>query len=627
MAVCSRRRLFVCNAAGTIRVLALLEELLSMNKHIHVSVAWPYANGDLHVGHLAGAYLPADVFARYHRLAGNHVLMVSGSDSHGTPISVEADRRGVSARSIFEHYHERFLRTQQKLGISYDLFTHTDTENHHRISQDVFLLLHERGHLYRETQQLLYSSAEKRFLPDRFVEGTCYICGYTEARGDQCDNCGNLLDAIRLINPHSRNHPDEQLVIRETEHYFLDLSHFTQDLLAYLDRHEAHWRPNVVRFSRNFINEGLRGRPITRDIDWGIPVPIEGWEDKRLYVWFEAVIGYLSASIEWAHNRGTPDAWKHWWYNPQAEIYNFIGKDNIPFHTVIWPAELLGIDGIYHTGTGLNLPYDVPANEFMNIEGRQFSKSRNWAIWVPDILERYQADAIRYYVLATAPETHDSDFAWDGFLARVNSELLAAWGNLVNRMLSFAYKRFDGRVPTYDRLTEADHAIIARTEAGFEQVGELIEAVRLREALSIAMGIVREVNAYVNERAPWATIKTDPADAARSVYATLRAIDNLKTILAPFMPFSSQEVHHYLGYEGQLFGDLVIAQYGEATRSHQALTYDASAAVGAWKPHALQPGAALREPKPLYHKLEPEIVERERAYLGAPRDEQAIALE
>ena len=271
-----------------------------MPKHIHVSVAWPYANGDLHVGHIAGTYLPADIFARYHRLKGNHVLMVSGSDSHGTPISVEADKRGVTPRSIFEHYHERFLLTQQKVGISYDLFTHTDTENHYRIAQDVFLLLLERGDLYKEKQELLYSEIEKRFLPDRYVEGECYICHYPDARGDQCDNCGNLLDATKLINPHSKNHPDETLVIRETEHYFLDLAKFTDALVEYLKEHENQWRPNVTRFSQNFINEGLHGRPITRDIDWGIPVPLEGWDGKRLYVWFEAVMGYLTASIEWA---------------------------------------------------------------------------------------------------------------------------------------------------------------------------------------------------------------------------------------------------------------------------------------------------------------------------------------
>lgn len=601
-------------------------------EHIHVSVAWPYANGDLHVGHLAGAYLPSDIFARYHRLKGNYVLMVSGSDSHGTPISVEADKRGVPARQVFEYYHERFLLTQQKLGISYDLFTHTDTENHHKIAQDIFLLLLERGYLYKEEQELLYSEQENRFLPDRYVEGKCYICGYDSARGDQCDNCGNLLDATKLINPHNRSNPDDKLVVRRSEHYFLDLTKTSDDLLRYLETHQDHWRPNVLSFTRNLIKqgveEGLRGRAYTRDLDWGVPVPLEGWDSKRIYVWFEAVNGYFTASIEWAKNKGQPDDWKRWWYNPAAKIYNFIGKDNIPFHTVIWPAMLIGINGIYNENdsTPLNLPYDVPANEFMNIEGKQFSKSRNWAIWLPDILERYQADAIRYYVAMSFPESRDSDFDWDGFLSRVNNELVAAWGNLVNRVLGFAYKRFDGCVPNYDRLTEADETLIQRAEAGFDLVGGLLAQVRLRDALLAAMDIVREANAYLTEHEPWKRIKEDPADAARTVYTALRVIDNLKILLAPFLPFSAQTLHEYLGYDGQLFGQLKIEEYQENSRAHKALIYDGSGATGTWSKSSLRPGQPLREPAALFTKLDPEIVEQERAYLGAPRDEHPIVV-
>lgn len=597
-----------------------------MAEYIHVSVAWPYANGDMHVGHLAGAYLPADIFARYHRLKGNHVLMVSGSDSHGTPILVEANNRGIDARALFQHYHARFLLAQQKIGISYDLFTHTDTENHHRVAQDIFTTLLERGYLDIESQTLLYSEVEQRFLPDRFIEGTCYICGYASARGDQCDNCGNLMETVKLINPRSKSNPEDKLVPRETEHYFLRLDKFVDALIPYIDGNEGNWRSNVINFSRNFVKD-LRGRPITRDIDWGIDVPLPGWEHKKMYVWFEAVMGYFTASIEWARNLGQPDAWKDWWYNPESRIYNFIGKDNIPFHTVIWPAELLGISGLYDTGERpIQLPYDVPANEFMNIEGQQFSKSRNWAIWLPDILERYQPDAIRYYVARTFPETHDSDFAWDGFLTRVNNELLAAWGNLVNRVTGFAYKRFEGRVPTFDALTPADEAIIARIEGGFETVGSLLDKVRLREALTEAMSLAREVNVYLDERAPWKAIKSDPADAARSIYAALRCIDNLKTILAPFLPFSSQQVHEILGYEGQLFGDLRIEEYAEASRTHTALIYDPAPAIGRWEQSALPAGQALREPQPLYVKLEPEVVDQERSYLGQPRDEHPITL-
>jgi len=596
-------------------------------KTIHVSVAWPYANGDMHIGHLAGAYLPADIFARYHRLKGNRVLMVSGSDSHGTPISVEADKRGVSAREVFERYHERFLITQQQVGISYDLFTHTDTENHHKIAQDFFLRLKEKGYLYKEEQTLLYSEAENRFLPDRYVEGTCYICGFESARGDQCDNCGNLLDATRLIEPRNKANPDDKLIIRTSEHYFLDLGKFTERLLAYLESHRDEWRANVTRFSENFVKDGLHGRPITRDIGWGIKVPLDGWDDKRLYVWFEAVMGYFTASVEWAKINGTPDAWKDWWYNPDVKIYNFIGKDNIPFHTIIWQAELMGVDGIYNDGNDkthdadLQLPYDVPANEFMNIEGKKFSTSRNWAIWAPDILQRYQADAVRYYVTRSFPETSDTDFSWEGFLARVNNELVAAWGNLVNRMLGFAYKRFDGAVPQPGDLTEADTAILARIEGGFDEVGESLSRVRLKEGLERAMTLVKEANSYLDSREPWKTIKVDETDAATSVYTILKVIDNLKTILAPYLPFSSQQVHEYLGYEGQLFGDLVIETLQEDTRDHKALLYKPEKAIGAWEKSDLQPGQALQKPKPLFTKLEPEIVEQERAFLGQPREE------
>jgi methionyl-tRNA synthetase len=598
-----------------------------MSKYIHVSVAWPYANGDLHVGHIAGAYLPADIFARYHRLKGNNVLMVSGSDSHGTPIVVEAQNKGVAPAAIFEKYHERFLQTQQKIGISYDLFTHTDTENHHRIAQDFFTRLYEHGHLEKQTQTLLYSEQEGRFLPDRFVEGTCYICGYDSARGDQCDNCGNLMDSIKLIDPRSRSNPDDKLVPRDTEHYFLRLDNFIGQLSDYLAQHEHHWRAQVMNFSKNFVKD-LRARPITRDISWGIRIPLEGWEDKRMYVWFEAVMGYFTASVEWAHNTGQPDAWKDWWYNPDAEIYNFIGKDNVPFHTVIWPAELLGVKNIYTDDDKqtLVLPYDTPANEFMNIEGKQFSKSRNWAIWLPDILERYQPDAIRYYVARTFPETADSDFSWEGFYTRVNNELLATWGNLVNRVLGFSYKRFDGAVPQLDLndLSAEDNALIAKIEGGFELVGALIERVKLREALTQAIGLAREVNGYLDVREPWKRFKQDQADAARSVYTAIRAIDNLKTLLAPFLPFSAQQVHEMLGYEGQLFGDLTIQEYAERERSHKGLYYDATKQAGTWQRSSLQPGQPLQQPTPLYTKLDPEMIEQERTYLGQPREEQPI---
>jgi methionyl-tRNA synthetase len=588
-----------------------------MTELIHVSVAWPYANGDLHVGHLAGAYLPADIFARYHRLKGNRVLMVSGSDSHGTPIMVEADKQGKTPRELFEHFHHRFLTAQKSVGISYDLFTHTDTENHHRIAQDFFSRLYESEYIYRETQQQLYSEAEDRFLPDRYVEGTCPICGYQEARGDQCDNCGNLLDALELIEPRSKT-DGSRPIVRETEHFFIDLPAFSERLLEYLNHRGANWRPNVINFARNFIEGGLKGRPVTRDVEWGIPVPLPGWDDKRLYVWFEAVMGYFTASIEWARVTGQPDAWKDWWYNPDAKIYNFIGKDNIPFHTVIWQAELLGINTIYDEPENrpLNLPYDVPANEFMNIEGAQFSKSRNWAVWLPDLLERYHPDAIRFYVAAAMPEARDSDFSWSEFVRRNNDELVAAWGNLANRVLSFAYKHWAGVVPQPGKLGSEDQALLDKVEAGFDSVGDYFAQVKLRAALNEALALAREVNAYLDQ-APWfSVIKEDRETAATTVYTALRAIDSLKVLLAPFLPFSAEELNKMLGYDKPLFGKIRIETFQEEQRSHEALLYDGSSGHGRWEPSQLQPGQALENPRPLFPKLDEEVIEEERSKLG-----------
>jgi methionyl-tRNA synthetase len=592
-----------------------------MTDLIHISVAWPYANGDMHVGHLAGAYLPADIFSRYHRLKGNRVLMVSGSDAHGTPITVEADIRGVSPRELFEHYHDRLLEAQKAIGISYDLYTHTDTENHHRIAQDFFLRLYKEEYLYQEIQRQLYSENEGRFLPDRYVEGTCPICGYQEARGDQCDNCGNLLDALDLIEPRSRT-DGSRPVVRETEHFFLDLPAFTDRLLSYLEEHADHWRPNVINFARNYVKGGLKGRPVTRDIAWGVPVPLEGWEDKRLYVWFEAVMGYFTASVEWAHNIGQPDAWKDWWYNPEARGYCFIGKDNIPFHTLIWQAELLGVSRIYEEDENayLNLPYDVPANEFMNLEGAQFSKSRNWAVWLPDILERYGPDPIRYYVTAVMPETRDSDFSWEDFVRRNNDELVGTWGNLANRVLSFAHKHWEGRVPEPGELRPIDQELLAQVKGGFETIGDLLEGVKLRAALQEAMRLAREVNGYL-DRAPWfGVIKEDKTSAATTVYTALRAIDSLKVLLSPFLPFSAERLNTALGYDQPLFGEQKISTIEEEERAHSVLTYDSSRANGRWAHSELKPGQRLGKPAPLYKKLDDSIVEQERGRLGQPID-------
>jgi methionyl-tRNA synthetase len=593
-----------------------------MAETILAAVAWPYGNSEIHVGNLVGSYLPADIFARYHRLKGNRVLMVSGTDSHGTPITVRAEEENVAPLEVYQRFHKGFLELFQKAGLTYDLFTSTHTENHFQVSQAMFKALLENGFMYKETQKQWYSTSQERFLPDRYVEGTCSICGYQNARSDQCDQCGNLMDPTKLINPRTKTDGSTP-ELRETEHYFLDLGTLQGEIAEFLRARESYWRPNVLRQSLGQINtEGLRGRPITRDLSWGIPVPVEGWDEKCLYVWFEAVIGYLSASIEWSKIHGDPEAWRAWWKDQKAKTLYFIGKDNIPFHAIIWPAELAGADGTFdaHYNQGKEepfvLPYDVPANEFLNLEGKKISGSRNWAVWGLDFLTRYDPDSLRYYLTSIMPETRDADWDWDEFYHRNNDELVATWGNLANRVLSFAHKHWEGVVPEPGKLTKDDEDLLETVENGFETVGAEIEAVRLRSALGEAMRLASEVNKYLDTCAPWKTIKEDKDAAGRAIFVAMKAIDSLKMLFAPFLPFTSNALHHYLGYDGQLFGRQYTETFEDAVGTHEALLYDPSAATGKWEKSDLQPGQAFRKPEPLFKKLDISIVEEERGRLG-----------
>ncbi len=593
-----------------------------MSEIILVAVAWPYANSLIHVGNITGSHLPADIFARYHRLAGNQVAMVSGSDAHGTPVTLRADAEGTTPLAVYQKYHHGFLDLFEKLGITYDLFTSTHTENHFKVSQSIFLALKQNGYLYTESQLQWYAPSQGRFLPDRYVEGTCYICGYGNARGDQCDNCGNLLDATQLIDPRSKidgTTPE----LRQTEHYYLDLAKLQPAVVDFLRQRESYWRPNVLRQSLGqILAENLHGRAITRDLDWGIPVPVEGWSGKCLYVWFEAVIGYLSAAVEWASVNGDPQAWHHWWTDPQAKSYYFIGKDNIPFHAVIWPAQLVGAGEAFgqifedRDGTRLVLPYDIPANEFMNLEGQKISGSRNWAVWGADFLSRYDPDPLRYYLTTNMPESKDTDWDWSGFVHRNNDELVATWGNLVNRVLAFAFKHWDGKVPDPGELRPEDKEILATVEAGFQSVGEQIGAVHLRAALAEAMRLATEVNKYLDQVGPWFEIKRDKPAAARSIYTALRAIDCLKILFSPFLPFTSQRLHTFLGYTQPLFGVPFMEKRTDVLGEHNILRYNPAGASGRWEPSNLQPGQALVQPEPLFRKLDESVVEEERARLG-----------
>lgn len=588
-----------------------------MAKKILVAVAWPYANGPRHVGHVAGFGVPSDIFARYHRLAGNEVLMVSGTDDHGTPIMVQADKEGVTAEALADRYNPVIAEDLQNLGLSYDLFTRTKTQNHYEVTQDLFKQMLQTGAIYKDTMTGTFS-ANGKALPDRYVEGTCPICGYGEARGDQCDNCGNQLDPADLINPRSKIDGSTP-VFKTTEHYFLDLPKFKDRLRAWLES-QTHWRPNVRAFSFNLIKDAPP-RPITRDIDWGVPVPVDdpSFVEKRIYVWFDAVIGYLSASVEWAKLHGDPQAWQQWWLDPEAQGYYFMGKDNIVFHAVIWPAMLMGYEKgpLTDGAVPLDLPHNVVSSEFLTMEGKKFSSSRGVVIYVRDVLSRYDADALRYYLTIGGPETQDTDFTWAEFVRRNNDELVATWGNLVNRVIKNAYNNFDV-VPEPGELTEADHQIIKTVEDGFPKIGQLIEAARFRAALQEALSLAAQANGYISEQEPWKVIKTDRQRAATILYVGLRVVDSLKTIFCPFLPFSSQRLHAMLGYDGAIAGPLTLTTVTEPNnKAHQILTCEPETWTGRWQPSQLPVGQELKEPAPLFKKLDPKVVDEELARLGA----------
>src|SRR5579862_5320039 len=447
------------------------------SKHILTAPAWPYANGPRHIGHVSGFAIPSDMFSRYQRMAGNKVLMVSGTDEHGTPIQVQADREGVTARELVDRYNGVIGNDLANLGMTYDLFTRTTTRNHYAVVQEIFTTLLKNGYIFPKVTLGAISPSTGRTLPDRYIEGTCPICGYPSARGDQCDNCGNQLDPTDLINPRSRINGETPVFV-DQEHYFLDLPAFTEALGSWLQSKSGQWRPNVLKFSLNLLGD-LQPRAITRDLDWGVPVPLDGWRgrpDKRIYVWFDAVIGYLSASVEWARRSGDPDAWRAWWNAEDAEAYYFMGKDNIVFHSEIWPAMLLGYNGQGAKGGTpgplgmLNLPTEVVSSEYLTMEGRKFSSSRSVVIYVRDFLARYDVDALRYYVAAAGPETQDTDFTWSEFVRRNNDELVAAWGNLVNRAVSFAARNI-GEIPAAGDLLATDRDVLAASQRAFAAVG------------------------------------------------------------------------------------------------------------------------------------------------------------
>ncbi|RLF37037.1 MAG: methionine--tRNA ligase [Thermoplasmata archaeon] len=543
-----------------------------MSKRIFIGVAWPYANGSLHLGHIAGCYLPADIFARYNRMKNRDVLMVSGSDEHGTPITITAEKEKTTPQTIVDRYNKEHTENMIQLGISFDLFTRTTTENHKKIVQKIFLELYKKGYIYEKDVDAFYCRKCSRFLPDRYIEGTCPHCSYDKARGDQCDSCGKLLDPHELINVRCKI-CGETPTIQRSNHLFFALSKFETKLLKWI-KGKKHWKPSVLKFTYNWLKDGLKDRTITRDIEWGIEVPLKGFEDKRIYVWFDAVIGYLSASIEWAQKKGEADAWEKWWKNKDVRHYYFLAKDNIPFHTLIWPAILMGYDET------LNLPYDIPANEYLCLKGEQFSKSRGVAVWIPDILQKFDADAIRYYLSINMPENRDTNWIWSDFVAKNNDELVGTYGNFVHRVITFTQKNFGCIPPKEEKLSQLDKEAIKKIEETQKKVEEAIEKCHFKKGLRTAMQLAQYGNFYFDQNQPWKLIKSDKKRCKTVLHICIKIVQALAIIMTPYLPFSSNKIWKLLG--------------------HKKTIYECS-----WEDALsdIKTGTTLEKPKPLFKKL------------------------
>ncbi|WP_288766176.1 methionine--tRNA ligase [uncultured Varibaculum sp.] len=598
--------------------------------HVLSAVAWPYANGPRHIGHVAGFGVPSDVFSRYMRMAGHQVLMVSGTDEHGTPILVQAEAEGISPQELADRNNRLIVEDLVNLGLSYDLFTRTTTGNHIAVTKAMFAQVRDNGYLIEKRTMAAISPSSGRALPDRYIEGTCPLCGAGGARGDQCDSCGKQLDPIDLIDPISKIN-GETPKFEETSHYFLDLPALADALGKWLDEREASgtWRPNVIRFSKNILAE-IKPRAMTRDIDWGIPVP--GWEDqpsKRLYVWFDAVVGYLSASIEWARRIGQPERWREWWNDPQARSYYFMGKDNIVFHSQVWPAELLGYNGEGARGGEpgemgrLNLPTEVVSSEFLTMEGKKFSTSKSVVIYVRDMLSRYQADALRYFISAAGPENQDADFTWAEFVRRTNDELVAAWGNLVNRVASMIHKRV-GAIPQPGQLHPEDQRLLNQVEAGFAEVGELIETHRQKAALQQVMHLVSLANQYVATTEPFKLKTPETQERLHTILWVLaQVIADLNLMFSPFLPSSANAVDRVFGGAGEIapmphieeVTDLDQTREDGSDFTYPIITGDYTQ-VPQWGRHEIQVGSSVSKPKPVFMKLDSEIIEEELARLA-----------
>ena len=551
-------------------------------KRVFIGVAWPYANGPIHIGQVGGCYLPPDIFKRYHQMQGNEVLMVSGSDQHGTPVAVAAEKEGITPEELANRYHDINTKAIEDLGIDFTLFTYTTHPTHKRVSQDLFKTLYEKGHIYKDSMETFYCQSCDKFLPDRYVLGTCPKCGTQEIKGDQCDECGLLLDPQDLVEPRCmfcNGTPH----LKESEHFFLRLSAFQDALEKYMEDKDF-WKSHVINFTKGWLEEGLKDRPISRDMEWGIPVPVEGYQEKKIYVWFEAVIGYLSTAIQWSENSGKD--WGSFWKNPDCKHYYFLAKDNIPFHTIIWPAMIMGYDD------ELNLPHNVPANQFMTFEGKQFSTSRGLFVSLPDMLQDYDADAIRYYVTAIMPELRDSNFSWEDFAEKNNTELVGNLGNYVHRVLSFTHSRY-GYIPEVKELDERDEETLRTMEVSVDNIEKALEECRFKDGLRILLELSREGNRYFNDRAPWVEFKEDKDRCGTTLNIAIRIVKAIAIAGAPYLPHSMDTLWTYLGMEGTV---------------HDSV----------WKDALIPPevGQKLQEPIPLYKNIELEDISKEEEILN-----------
>ncbi len=511
------------------------------SEKILVTAALPYANGPLHIGHLAGAYIPADVYVRYQRLKGSDVLFICGSDEHGVPITIRADRENVTPKEIVDRYNSLMKDSFARIGVGFDNYSRTSLALHHEISQDFFLNLYKKGFISEQSVNQYYCLSCRRFLPDRFIEGECPNCRQPGARGDQCESCGRWLEPEQLISPQCKvcgSSPE----LRSTKHWYFRLSEFQKRLEEWQGT-KSGWRSNVREFCSGWFQEGLTDRPITRDIEWGVPVPLPDAEGKVLYVWFDAPIGYISSSVEWAEKQGDPQRWQDYWHDPSTQMIHFIGKDNIVFHAIVWPAMLMAHGGFI-------LPAQIPANEFLNIEGEKLSTSRNWAVWVDEYLESFPPDPLRYYLEANAPESKDADFTWKDFQARNNSELADILGNLVNRSLSFVEKHYEGRVPPAGGLLDADTAVLNCIGEATGRIGHALEEFQVRRAVTELMDLARSGNKYFNDAAPWKSIKTDRVRCATILNTTLQLEAALAVLMEPFLPFSAEKLWRMLNAPG-----------------------------------------------------------------------------